>query len=330
MKPRIVTTRAVFPEHLAALREQYDVRDNQPDIAWTPSEMAAAFADVDGALVTGSDRIDAALLAHAPRLRVLSTISVGYNHIDVAACTRQGVVVTNTPDVLTETTADMAWALLMATARRVTESERWLRAGLWKQWSLDQFLGADLHHSTLGIVGMGRIGQAIARRASGFAMKVVYHNRSRLPESVETECRATRVEFDDLLASADHVMLVLPYSAASHHLIGAAQLAKMKPGATLVNIARGGLIDEDALAEALAAGRLFGAGLDVYEGEPQVNPKLLALNNVALTPHLGSASRATRDAMARLAISNMSAALVGRRPAHLLNEAAWPVPTPAA
>ena len=323
MKPRILVTRAVFPEHLARLEDRFDVAANQSDVQLTSLELGRRLADRDGALVTGGDRVDAAALAAAPSLRVVSTISVGTNHIDVAACSARGVQVTNTPDVLTETTADFAWALMMAAARRVTESERWLRDGKWQRWSLDQFLGADIHHATLGILGMGRIGQAIARRASGFAMRVVYFNRSRLPQDIERECRAEYVSKDALLAAADHVIVVVPYAPENHHMIGAAELAKMKSTATLTNIARGGLIDESALAAALAHGRLGAAGLDVFEGEPNINPALLALDNVALTPHLGSASRATRNAMANLAIDNLIAALDGKRPVNLVNAEAF-------
>ena len=214
------------------------------------------------------------------------------------------------PAVATDTPADLGVALLMAAARRITESERWLREGQWGQWSFRTMLGADIHGSTLGILGMGRIGQGIARRgALGFGMRVLYHNRSRLPEATEAEVGATYVDLDTLLARADHLVLVLPYSAASHHIIDAAALAKMKPGATLVNIARGGIVDELALADALANGRLAAAGLDVFDGEPTVRPELLALRNVVLTPHIGSASQATRRAMVQLAVDNLTAAL---------------------
>ncbi len=319
MKPRIAITRALFPEHVALLEQSFEVRDNREDAVLTRDELIRHLQGAVGVLNSGMDPIDSAMLALLPDLRVISAVSVGYNHIDVEACTARGVMVTNTPDVLTETTADMGWALMMAAARRVTESERWLRAGHWQRWAFDQFLGAEVHHSTLGIIGMGRIGQAIARRARGFSMRVLYHNRSRLPAQTEAECQATWVPMEPLLSDADHVMLVVPYSAANHHLIGRTALARMKPGATLTNIARGGLIDENALAEALRSGHLAAAGLDVFEGEPKVNPALLALNNVALAPHLGSASRQARDAMARLAIRNLSAALAGERPPNLLN-----------
>ena len=319
MKPRILVTRAVFPEHLERLAEHFEIDANQGDEPIASADLVLRLADKQAALITGGDRIDAATLAGAPLLRAVSTISVGTNHIDIAACTARGVRVTNTPDVLTETTADFGWALLMATARRVTEAEHWLRAGRWQRWSLSQFLGADLHHTTLAILGMGRIGQAMARRAAGFAMPVIYHNRSRLPRDVEEACRARYVARPALFEEADHVMLVLPYAPEHHHSIGAAELAMMKPTATLINIARGGLIDEGALANALATGKLAGAGLDVFEGEPQVDARLLALTNVVLTPHIASASRPTRDAMARLAIDNLVAALADRLPPNLVN-----------
>lgn len=322
-RPKILVTRKIFPEHLARLEERFDVMSNQEDISLMPSDFASRLANQDGALVTGGDRIDEAALECANSLRIVSSISVGYNHVDLAACTRRGVMVTNTPDVLTETTADLAWALMMAAARRITESEKWLRAGQWERWSLDGFLGVDIHHSTLGILGMGRIGQAIARRARGFSMRVLYHNRSRLPPAIEDACAAEYVDRNTLLCNADHIILVLPYSTENHHCVGAAELGRMKRGATLTNIARGGLIDEVALAQALRGGHIFAAGLDVFEGEPQVNPEILGAERVALTPHIGSASYATRDAMAQLAIDNLFEAFSGTRPRCLLNPGTW-------
>lgn len=314
-KPRLLVTRRVFPEVLAALRTAYEVEANEDDAFWTPEQTRAKAAGCDALYVVATDRVDEALLAACPRLKIVATGSVGYNQIDVAACTARGIAVTNTPDVLTEATADMAWALLMATARRVTESERWLRQGLWGRWAWDQFLGADVHGTTLGIVGMGRIGSAVARRARGFSMRLLYTNRSPAPN--EAELGATRVDLDTLLATSDHVVLVLPYSVQTHHLIGAPQLALMKPGATLVNIARGGIVDDAALARALRDGPLAAAGLDVFEGEPAVNPALLEVPNVVLTPHIGSATRSSRLAMAMLAARNL-----------LAFAAAEPLPTP--
>ncbi|MNN14043.1 Glyoxylate/hydroxypyruvate reductase B [compost metagenome] len=225
------------------------------------------------------------------------------------ALTAAGIVATNTPDVLTETTADFGWALLMATARRVTESEHYLRAGKWQRWSYDMLVGMDLYGSTLGILGMGRIGQALARRAGGFGMSVLYHNRSQLPADTERALNARYVSKEDLLRQSDHLLLVLPYGPQSHHAIGAAELALMKPTATLVNLARGGIVDDAALAQALRDKRIFGAGLDVFEGEPSVHPDLLTVPNVVLTPHIASASEKTRRAMAMLAADNLIAAL---------------------
>ncbi len=323
MKPRILVTRANFPEVLAHLAARFELEDNQGDTPFPPDELRARLADKDGALITGFDRIDAPLLAACPRLRAACNIAVGYNNMDLAACTACGVVATNTPDVLNETTADLAFALLMAAARRVTESERWLRGGHWRGWQVDQLLGQDVHHATLGIVGMGRIGQAIARRGRGFDMRILYNNRSRVAPEVERALDARRVDLLDLLRESDFVCLVLPYTPESHHLIGAHELALMKPTGVLVNVARGGIVDDAALIAALAGRRIAAAGLDVYEGEPALNRGFLALDNVALTPHIGSASRATRLAMGMTAAGNLIAALAGERPPNLLNPDVW-------
>ena len=308
-RPRVWVSQPLFDDVVGQLASHFDVHSTAEITEHTPQAIADALRDSAGALVTLNERIGAQEIAGATQLRAIANVGVGYNNLDVAALTQAGIVATNTPDVLTETTADFGFALLMATARRITEAERWLREGQWQQWSFSTLLGADLHGSTLGIVGMGRIGQGIARRARGFDMRVLYHNRSRLPDAVERECGADYASFDDVLAQADHVLLVLPYSPQVHHLVDAAALAKMKPTATLVNIARGGIVDEVALADALANGRLAAAGLDVYEGEPAVRPELLALRNVVLTPHIASASLATRRAMVSLAVDNLIAAL---------------------
>jgi lactate dehydrogenase-like 2-hydroxyacid dehydrogenase len=236
-------------------------------------------------------------------------MAVGYNNFDMAAFNAANVLGTNTPDVLNETTADFGWALMMAAARRVTESEHYLRAGNWQKWSFDMFLGADVHGATLGVIGMGRIGQALARRARGFNMRVIYHNRSRVAPEIERELNAEYRSKEDLLKQADHVVLVLPYTPENHHTIGAAELALMKPTATLTNIARGGIVDDAALAQALRERRIASAGLDVFEGEPSVHPALLEVDNVVLTPHIASASDATRRAMANLAADNLIAGL---------------------
>ncbi len=309
MKPGILVTRAMFPEVLERLRDTFEVIDNQADVVYPPEALAERLQGRVGLLANAADTINAELIARVPTLRAVANMAVGYNNLDLPAMTRAGILATNTPDILTETTADFGWALLMAAARRVSESERWLRAGQWKRWTYDAFLGAEVFGSTLGILGMGRIGQALARRASGFSMRVIYHNRSRLAPEIEQDTRATYVSKAELLKQADHLVLVLPYSKESHHAIGAAELAQMKSTATLVNLARGGIVDDAALAQALADKRIFAAGLDVYEGEPKVHPALLEAEHVALTPHIASATHGTRLGMANLAADNLIAAL---------------------
>ena len=323
-KPAVLVARAVFPEVLERLAQHFEVSANQDDASWSADELAARLAGKQGVFTTaseridaaqlteklqgkqgvfttGSERIDAALLAACPDLKICANMAVGYNNFDVDAMAARGVLGTNAPDVLTETTADFGFALLMATARRITESEHFLRAGKWEKWSYDMFAGSDIHGATLGIIGMGRIGQGIARRgAHGFGMNVIYHNRSRLDAALEAECKARYVGKEELLKTADHVVLVVPYSPASHHTIGAAEIALMKPTATLVNIAR--VVDDAA------------AGLDVFEGEPKVHPDLLTVPNVVLTPHIASATVPTRRAMADLAADNLIAWGTGNGP----------------
>jgi gluconate 2-dehydrogenase len=295
-------------------------------IDWTPESLAARAQGAAGLLVAGTPRIDAALLGAVPSLRAVCSMAVGYNNIDVQACTAAGVLVSNAPDVLTETTADFGFALMMATARRIAESEHFLRAGQWTHWSYDLMAGADVHGATLGVLGMGRIGQAIARRgALGFGMPVLYHNRSRLDPAIEQQLGARWVDKATLLREVDHLVIVVPYSPSSHHLVGAAELALMKPTATLTNIARGGVVDDAALAAALRTRTIAAAGLDVFEGEPQVHPDLLTVPNVVLTPHIASASLRTRQAMADLAASNLEAALQGGQPPTALNAQVLPL-----
>ena len=305
-KPKILVARAIFPEVLDRLAQHFDVQSNQSDELWSPEQLIAKLQGKQGVFTTGGERIDAAVLTACPDLKICANMAVGYNNFDLDAMTAAGVLGTNAPDVLTETTADFGFTLLMATARRMAEAEHFLRAGLWTRWRYDMFSGSDIHGATLGILGMGRIGQGIARRgAHGFGMKVIYHNRSRLDAATEAQCRASYVSKEELLRSADHLVLVLPYSAPSHHAIGAAELAQMKPSATLVNIARGGIVDDAALAAALRNKTIAAAGLDVFEGEPRVHPDLLTLPNVVLTPHIASATLPTRLAMANLAADNL-------------------------
>ena len=323
-RPAVLVARAIFPEVVDRLRQHFDVDDNPGDVIHTKPALIERLQGKQGALTTGSERIDAEVLAACPHLRAVCNMAVGYNNFDVPACTARGVLATNTPDVLTETTADFGFALMMATARRISESEHFLRRGEWTRWSYDMFIGPDVHGATLGILGMGRIGQAIARRgALGFGMPVIYHNRSRLSPEQEAPIGARYVDKATLLREADHLVLVLPYSAESHHAVAAAELAQMKPTATLTNLARGGIVDDAALARALKERRIAAAGLDVFEGEPSVHPDLLTVPNVVLTPHIASASLATRRAMANLAADNLIAALdqgpQAGRPPSLLN-----------
>ena len=312
-KPRVLVAIPMFAEVLAALAEHFELDapcGTGQAVDWPPEALAARLQGAAGILVAGTPCIDAALLAACPSLRAVCSMAVGHNNIDLAACTAAGVLVSNAPDVLTETTADFGFALMMATARRITESEHFLRAGRWTHWSYDLLAGADVHGATMGVLGMGRIGSAVARRgALGFGMKVIYHNRSRLDAATEQQLGARWVSKHDLLREADHLVIVVPYSAASHHLVGAAELALMKPTATLTNIARGGVVDDAALAAALRERRIAAAGLDVFEGEPAVHPGLLTVPNVVLTPHIASASLPTRRAMADLAAANLVAVL---------------------
>ncbi len=318
----VVITRRIFPDLLEALRKRFVVRDNQADDVWSDGQLRERLADADGVLVDPGRRISGELLASCPRLRAVSNIAVGFDNLDLEACTRLGIVASNTPDVLDEATADHAWALMLAAARRVVESDRWTRAGHWERFAFDLFLGADVHGATLGLLGLGRIGRAVARRAQGFAMRVCYHTRTS-PAGAPAPGAPQWVGFDELLTGADFLVLTVPYSPATHHRIGAAELERMRPGAVLVNIARGGVVDDAALVAALRRGCPAAAGLDVMENEPRLHPGLLELPNVVLTPHIGSATASSRRGMVSLAIENLSRALHGDRPAALLNEAVW-------
>lgn len=319
MKPRILVTREVFDETLGFLARHCDVESNQQDVALAPEALAHKLADKDGVVCCLTDRMDAKLLERCPKLKVVANVAVGYNNIDLAACTARGIMATNTPGVLDDSTADLAWALMLGAARRLTELERRVRNGEWKGWRLKQWLGVDVHHATLGIFGMGRIGQAIARRADGFEMRVLYHNRSRLGSDIEQRLKAAYVTKDALLRQSDFVVLQVPYSPETHHMIGAAELKLMKPTAILVNSTRGGVVDDAALIAALRSGTLRGAGLDVFENEPNLNPAFLELDNVVMAPHIGSSTEATRRAMAMTAARNLVAALSGEAPPNLLN-----------
>ena len=303
MKPKVLVARRLFADLLEPLRAHYelDVNDSDEPLG---AQLAARLQGCWGMLGSGTEKVDAALLAQCPDLQAVALMTVGYNNLDVAACKARGLRLSNAPGVLTEATADFGMALLLAAARRVGEGERYVRAGRWSGWSIDQFAGSELRGSLLGIVGMGRIGSAIARRAHhGFGMQIAYCNRSESADAAQLG--AERLPLTELLARADHLMIVVPYSAETHHLIKAEQLALMKPGAVLVNIARGGVVDDAALAAALRGGRLAAAGLDVFEGEPRVHPDLLACDNAVLTPHIASSTLPTRRAMVKLAVDNL-------------------------
>jgi gluconate 2-dehydrogenase len=319
MKPKILVTREVFDETLDYLAQHCEVDANQEDIAFDPEMLAQRLAGKAGVMCCLTDRIDNKMLERAPGLKAVANIAVGYNNIDVPACTARGILATNTPGVLDDSTADLAFALMLGAARRLTEVESYIRGGEWTGWRLKQWLGIDVHHATLGIIGMGRIGQVIARRASGFEMKILYSNRNPVAKDIEKRLYATYVGRDELLAQSDFVILQVPYSPETHHLIGAAELQKMKPTAILINSTRGGVVDDAALIAALKAGTIRGAGLDVFENEPRLNPAFLDLKNVVLAPHIGSSTEATRRAMAMTAAKNLVAALNGGTPPNLLN-----------
>ena len=321
MKPKVLVTREIFEDILDYLAGHFEVSANQSDIPMDPQTLADNLVGKSGVMTTLVDRVDAALLSDCPNLKAVCNIAVGFNNIDLEACSRAGVMATNTPGVLDDSTADFTWALILATARRVVESDAHLRSGQWKGWHLKQFLGADVHHATLGVLGFGRIGRKVARRALGFDMTVLYHSTRQADPDVERSCNATFVSKNALLARADILTLHVPYSPLTHHIIGSSELAMMKQGAILINAARGGVVDDTALVDALTSGRLAGAGLDVFENEPSLNPVLVTLKNVVLTPHIASSSAATRHAMAMLAARNLVAALTTGKPLNLLNEA---------
>jgi glyoxylate reductase len=320
--PAVYVTRPLPAPGTALLEEAgFDVRQQDQDRPATRDELLDQVAGVDALVSMLTDRVDPELLDAAPKLRVVANLAVGFDNVDVPAATERGVVVTNTPGVLTDATADLAFTLLLAAARRAGEGERLVRRGDWRVWGPNQLLGRPVARQTLGIVGMGQIGSAVARRARGFDMPVVYFNRHRDPEA-EQATGARLVALDELLATSDFVSLHAPLNDESRHLIDGAALARMKPTAVLVNTARGALVDEAALVEALRAGTIAAAGLDVFEDEPAVHPDLLALDNVVLTPHIGSATVPTRQAMAALAVENMICMLdpaAGRAPPTLLN-----------
>lgn len=318
-KPRVFLSRELPPAVMTELRDRCDLTANPESRVLSKAELIAAATGMDGLLCLLTDTIDADVLDIQPRLKVVSNYAVGFNNVDVPAATERGIPVTNTPGVLTDTTADFAFALLMAVARRVVEGDRFTRAGSYKEWAPLLMLGADVHGKTLGLVGAGRIGLAMARRARGFAMRVVYHDVHPAPPDQAAELGLERLSLEDLLAEADFVSVHAPYMPETHHLIGAPQLALMRSTAFLINTARGPLVDEAALVEALRAGRIAGAGLDVYEHEPALTAGLRELDNVVLAPHAASASLETRTKMGLLAVENLMAVLEGKRAPFTVN-----------
>ena len=319
MKPKVLVTRRIFDESLATLAAQFDVESNQKDLPLDAKQLLRKLKGKDAAITLLTDAITDGVLALNPQLKIVSNVAVGYNNFDVPAATRRGVMMTNTPGVLDDTTADFTWCLILATARGLIQADKTFRSGKWKGWGVMQFLGRDVHGKTLGICGFGRIGKGVARRAMGFDMKILYTDVQRVPESVEREFGASYVDKNTLLRESDVVSLHVPLFAETRHYIGAAELALMKKSAILVNAARGPVVDEKALVKALKQGRIAGAGLDVYEREPLPAPGLVKLPNTVLAPHIASGSVETRLKMSNMAAGNCIAGLTGERPPNILN-----------
>lgn len=324
IKPKVYVTRQMPEKILAFIRQACDVQVWDDADAPVPRDiLEGGITDAEGLYGLLTDQVDEALLARAPRLKVISNMAVGYNNIDVEAATRRGIMITNTPGVLTETTADLTFALLMAAARRIPEASEYLRSGHWRTWSPMLLTGQDVFGSTLGIIGMGRIGEALVKRARGFDMNVLYSSRTRKPE-LEEAYGIRYADRNELLMRSDFVCVLTPYTPETRDLIGAAELRRMKPSAVLINTSRGGIVNEEALYEALRDGTIWAAGLDVFDREPVApDHPLLSLPNLVSLPHIGSASVATRMKMARLAAEQLIDAIYGRRPAHLVNPSVW-------
>lgn len=319
MKPRTYLTRVLPAAVMARLERETDLAWNPEDRVATREEVVTGLKGREALVCTAADPVDAEMMDACPELRVIANFAVGFNHIDVAAATARKIVVTNTPGVLTAATADLAFALLLAVARRVGEGERMVRAQRWPGWGPLQLLGVNITGATLGIIGLGRIGRAMAHRAKGFDMRVIYWNRTRLPAAEEAKEGVTYAPFDEVLKQADFVSVHTAYSPETHHLLGERQFAAMKPTAFVINTARGAVLDEAALARALREQRIAGAGLDVYEREPALEPGLYELENVVLAPHLGSATIGTRTRMGMMTIDNLLAACAGKSPPDCVN-----------
>lgn len=319
IKPRVFATKPLFPSVCAVLDRNVDAEYWHESERITRDALLRHLVHKEGLICLPTEKIDAELLDRVPKLRMVATVSVGYDHVDVEACTKRGIVVTNTPGVLTDTTADLAWGLLMAVARRIVDGDAWTRSRTWNGLSFDTFLGCDVWGKALGIVGFGRIGREMARRALGFKMRVLYFSQNRAPEEVERELHAEFVSFEDLLCESDFVSLHVPLLPSTRHLITAETFSKMKPTAYLINTTRGPVIDETALVHALETATIAGAALDVYEREPEVHPGLLARKDVVLAPHIGSATIETRTKMAQVAVDNVVAFFSGQKPPNALN-----------
>jgi lactate dehydrogenase-like 2-hydroxyacid dehydrogenase len=323
MKPAVLVTKRIFPQAIAYLKEHADLDYAESDDGMSAEDLAQRIRGKQAVVSQLMDKFSPEVLATLEGIKVIANVAVGYDNIDVPAATRHGILVTHTPDVLTDTTADFAFTLLLAAARRVVEGHHFVHSGQWTKWRVDLLVGQDVHHRTLGIFGMGRIGQAVARRGTGFSMRIIYHDVRRAPEAVEKELGLTFVSAEQLLRESDFVSLHVPLMAETRHMIGTRELGMMKPTAILVNSSRGPVVNEAELAKALEKRVIAGAGLDVYEREPQVHPLLLKLENVVLAPHIASASVDTRIKMSMMAAENAVAAIEGRRPPNLLNPEVW-------
>jgi D-3-phosphoglycerate dehydrogenase len=319
MRFKVLITRKIFGEALDIVKQHFEVEENRGDAPFTPEELIKRLQDKTGVIIRLTDQINEKILLHCPELKIVSNIAVGYNNIDVQACTRRRIMVTNTPGVLDDTTADFTWALMLAAARRIVQADQYLRSSEWKGWELMDFLGCDVHHKVLGICGLGRIGQGVARRAKGFNMKILYTDIIRALPSTEEELEAHSVDKETLLMESDFVTLHVPLYPETTHYISKAELALMKPTAILINASRGPVVDEKALVQALQERKIAGVALDVYEKEPKVEPALIQMNNVVLAPHIASASRETRVRMATIAAENLVTGLLGKRPPNLVN-----------
>lgn len=323
MLGKIYVTRPIFNEAIERLKGEADVDLNPEDRAPSKAELISRLRNADGVITLTTDVVSHEVLEAAPRLRVVAHFGVGFNNIDVDAATRLGIAVTNTPGILTETTADFAWSLLMAAARRVVEADRFTRAKKFKAWGPKMFLGHDVHGKTLGIIGLGRIGRAVARRAAGFNMNVVFYNARPIAESVIQQLGVRKVSLDELYRVSDFISLHVPLSPETKHLLNDRTFAMMKPACVVVNTSRGPVVEEKALARALKEGKIAAAALDVFEHEPEIEPELFDLDNVVLAPHIGSASHETRFKMCMMAADNLLATLKGQRPPNLVNPDVW-------